>query len=102
MRLYQNVTPVPGWSNCSGTSVAPAHQPGVLSMVDSNPDASSLHEPEIALAYGNSVCYSSVPAALQRFKRNSEAERGVDEDQEIPDNLASLLLTNTTLRPLRK
>jgi hypothetical protein len=48
------------------------------------------------------LCYSSVPAALQRFKRNSEAERGVDEDQEIPDNLASLLLTNTTLRPLRK
>jgi hypothetical protein len=67
VRLYQNVTPVPEWNNCPVTSVAPAHEQAALPVIDSNPDASSLHEPEIVLVYGNVVCYSSVPAALRQI-----------------------------------
>jgi hypothetical protein len=47
-------------------------------------------------------CYSSVPAALRQINWDSDADQGVDGKFETLDNLASLLLTNTTLRRYRK
>jgi hypothetical protein len=61
---------------------------------------------QLGLAEGERLCYSSVPALLSTvrsvgvMKRDAlqNEKEGVDELHETPYDLASLLLTNTTLR----
>jgi len=64
------------------------------------------------LRAGRQLCYSSTPAAKQRggerkgqgrtavFLKRSD-KKTIDARQQVPHNLASLLLTNTTLRGSR-
>ncbi|MYN05571.1 phosphatase PAP2 family protein [Pseudoduganella sp. DS3] len=56
-----------------------------------------------SLAKRSYIRYSSVPRNAPQTKLQSEARKeGVDELHAVPHNLASLLLTNTTLRQTNK
>jgi hypothetical protein len=54
---------------------------------------------------GGRLCYDSCLPELLRFAKRNDSERkkeGLDDKRKTPHNLASLLLTNTTLRTVQQ
>jgi hypothetical protein len=83
-------------SGTAGTEQMPRQGPWPCRfLVLSKPDATTLREPEIALAYGTGTCYSSVPALLNIRSAGQKEKQGVDGNSDKPHNLPSLLLNKT-------